>query len=1316
MELEARDLGADAPKITQEILGYLNFSSGAPGTAFLKGINELFGLIESCGDRTEPVWRTLAAVLAKALAELAGSSDAFRQVQQAEAVLSLVFEDALPAYLQHHRDMLFHQTDESLFRPFFIGRMCEAVLRQGGPWDEIDRIVSNALRWLNDYIGHRPVAVLRTGRKIQPYSHERVRPVPLYISGIGVAVGRYRELIEKALAILETTDSALLFQAWFDPAMLDELALDTRAYDFDHPVNKRPNYLFGQWDMNCLDDSGNCRRFVVQEVALDAMLQRVEDRGELSYDEAMFEAAAVLAGTMLMGSGVSGNRPDAHDSTTTLATLVQHIAAYRDAFYEHLLERMSGAHAGRLRAEAVNLRQPLGGARQHFNQQLARRRAEQLQHVHLAQLFSRMGYTESAARQVRVVPVVSARMQCDAHCRLSAAHVEIEQGRLQQAAAMIPGIEDLLHRAIECGALVDPWNILGFAAQYPLFPAVENSVHDHRVDELIDLVGEIFDLYVRVQTEAAAVGNNRLHASLAEGLDNLAKWWDKFASLEVSTVDGISGEETRESAEHVAAALRARYEAGTDAGDVSFWREHVEQFRSPKAYAVVIEALLERPDPIAAMALLVQWLGQADQIALVEENYTFHDLATRWMEELWQPERPADEQKEPLAVEAQQRWPLSRKFLDYLEANAEEYWEVPQFELANEEMDNGGRHEEEEDLENLFSAAYEDVTYRDSTDDGFDGEMFEGGEDMTDFELVMEAERIVARLGFLAMLARLWKLTAAASMSADADSDRDEVLAGWLSRATANRKKLLELLGAVHRYRIPPPRGTPETLIEYDRRRSIKEMLLEQIIETCVETADAGYVIRSAARGHLSMASLDEWEEPAEKVLRAVLHGDRAAVRGNWRELIDVLAGQPLLYVALVRGGHPQRVVSSRSLQCVLRRLLTYLPRLGLLRETSWLIETIQDMELDHPVGQGAITEFDQMFQIGCREIIRCLVISSEDWNAAGPGISPQPSERHLIDLLESTTEALLQFWLTHSRGVRLSVLETVHDDTRWRGLKRFIRRYGADLFIKEFMNLGNLRAILHEGVDVYLQSLEDEPDQGREFRLMAELGGPIPRDDATHWLGLILEAVVENYHEYIDYNSTTTQSDHGEMLYTLLDFLRLRAGYDRVAWNLQPVLLAHQVLVRCGRHEAASAWREAVAKRTASIADEHLKRFARLNRKYGMRLPSIADRLSERFVRPMAIERLRALVRPAIDQLRDGLPLEAFDQLEEEIVPFTEESIGAGFEVPPWLDALEQEVERIQFQDAKDEDPLDSYLDLPQVRLSEEEARRQVSAISGDE
>ena len=116
----------------------------------------------------------------------------------------------------------------------------------------------------------------------------------------------------------------------------------------------------------------------------------------------------------------------------------------------------------------------------------------------------------------------------------------------------------------------------------------------------------------------------------------------------------------------------------------------------------------------------------------------------------------------------QQRWALARKFLDYLEANAEEYWEVPRFELAGEE--SAGSEEEDEEVDDIYGAAYEGVTFRGSTEDDVEGEMLEGGDtggEPTDFELVEEAERIVGRLTFLATLAQLWKLAAVASFGSD---------------------------------------------------------------------------------------------------------------------------------------------------------------------------------------------------------------------------------------------------------------------------------------------------------------------------------------------------------------------------------------------------------------------------------------------------------------------------------------------------------------------------------------------------------------------
>ena len=50
----------------------------------------------------------------------------------------------------------------------------------------------------------------------------------------------------------------------------------------------------------------------------------------------------MLAGTVLMATGISGYGPGAHESSQTLAVLMPGIARYRDQFYQHLLARMSG--------------------------------------------------------------------------------------------------------------------------------------------------------------------------------------------------------------------------------------------------------------------------------------------------------------------------------------------------------------------------------------------------------------------------------------------------------------------------------------------------------------------------------------------------------------------------------------------------------------------------------------------------------------------------------------------------------------------------------------------------------------------------------------------------------------------------------------------------------------------------------------------------------------------------------------------------------------------------------------------------------------
>ncbi len=96
---------------------------------------------------------------------------------------------------------------------------------------------------------------------------------------------------------------------------------------------------------------------MIQQVTLDALLARAAEESA-PRDELITEAAAVLAGTMLMGSAISGYGPNAFASTTTLGSLMAPIAQFRDEFYEQFLETLSGPHLERLLEEQKIRRQP----------------------------------------------------------------------------------------------------------------------------------------------------------------------------------------------------------------------------------------------------------------------------------------------------------------------------------------------------------------------------------------------------------------------------------------------------------------------------------------------------------------------------------------------------------------------------------------------------------------------------------------------------------------------------------------------------------------------------------------------------------------------------------------------------------------------------------------------------------------------------------------------------------------------------------------------------------------------------------------------
>ncbi len=1271
------------------LLGWINFSDGRPNPKWQRELDDAFDALVQEG--VEQPWQALQSWLRNELDALEHSGNAaFRDSSQARTVIPLVFERVLPAYRQDHSDLLARLSERELFTPFFVARVFEAALSEGSPWDESERITRGALKRLNDFVGHRPIAVLESRPQTDLYPHERVRPVPLYIKGAGVAHGPYREMITQALDILEKADPDILHEACFDPKLLDELAFDPRPYDHGHPVNRRPNYLFGEWDPHQIDEQGRFRRFVVRKTTLDAILTRLpdEDPPDATRQERVYETGAVLAGTILMAAGTSGTGPTYFDSTVTLSKLVPRIARYRDAFYKQLIAGVGGEHGAKLQAESHKFRQPFGAARQHLNQELARQRAVELQESHLALLFAEMGYPEASRRRAASIAALSVRMLAEMRLRLASGQLAVEKNRLSQAAALLAESEELLLLGINCGAVADPWNALGFQGLFPLFNSREDSVRDPRLDDLIETVSRIFHLYSDLLVAAASSGDDDLGKKLTRSLERFAAWWDKHAAYEVSDLPRVHGGERAAAAAHVAKAIAGVRGSNASANDLAYWRQHREGFRAPSAFAQVVDALLRRGNQRAAMALLMTWLSEAGEIALEEGEASFHALARRWLHEVIEAPGPALE-KTPLVV----RW------FAHLEANADELWTVP-------DLNGGGENwSEKEDDEDVFEAAYEDMSYRDSADDGEEGAVA-GGESREHFSLEEEADRIESRLDFLATTAKLWQdAIPFLRPFVGANAELAEAAKGWLAAARSWQAPLLELLDHLHELKIPEPVGGFEDVMEFDRRRILREQLAEAVIETALETGRAVRLLGGLSSERPRRASHDpNWEPMALRLEAALGEGDADAVRKLLSRFVAEFRTQPLLFVPMSDGGHPRQILRSRQAQAMLRSLLEQLPRLGLIRETYHLIQIAKSMEQNAPPEGRKISEFQHLFPIALQSVLEALLDAAHSWP---PG--DLEGDEALVDLLRRITDSFLTLWLAHSQTLRLSVLETPPPGSDWEGLHEFVKKYGGDLFSPQFLSLANLRSVLHRGARNWIESLAAEPEPPK---LWIDIeSGELERSCAAELVEYVVQAMIEHHEEYRDYNSTTTQSDYGENLHLLLDFLKIKSNYDRYAWRMQPLVQAHAVLCRRGQDDAAKRWQANMASFTRTkVAEPLLVELTKLEEQHGLRLRTVRDRLEERFVRPLVIDRLCSLVEPAMRQAADP-PNEggAFGRLEDQLHLLTDRPIGIGLDAPEWLEKLEDEVEAVRKRMAQGDRPPKRGL-APGVVLNFDDLQRQLT------
>ncbi len=1335
--------GPIIPVADISLLGYLNFSRGEANAEFQRGVNELCRQLG-------PGWRPseLRDSLSASLEHAPTQNAAFTDVDQAKAVIALTLDHLLPAYQAFHRDLLFHLSDADFAHPYLIVRMFEAVLSQGPSWDQTDRIVGGALDHLNDYLGYRPLAVLENGQQMQPYPHERFRPAPLYIRDAGVAFGPYEELITRTLEFFDHTPASIQQSSYFDLAQLDEISLDLRAHDHMHPANKRTNYMFGEWDPHLIDSKGYFKRFVLRKVILDALLTWMTDTARrergIQRDELLHDASAVLCGTMLMASSISGSGPGMHDSLTTLTSLLPKVARQRDAFYERLLQEASGARAKRLKREARLTQQPFGHVRQRLNIELAKYGARQVQTRHLGQLYARMGYFDAARKQALTIPVPSARFECEIQCLITETHLRSERGELAEALECIRSIDDMLHRGIECGALIDPWNILGFQGQFPLFHTREDSLHDMRAELLIEMMERIFRAHSHALTESAARGNSELGRECSQRFGQMAEWWDRFATTIVEDLPDVSGAESVNSARHVAAALSEWQSAGAEAGDISFWRQHVDDFQSSKAYAVVVDALLERSDRVAALGLLMQWLSETEDIGLESGTYSLTVRLVRWMRLV------ADD---ALSSDGNALDTIVRLFA-LLEANAEHLWQPPNLgdtlgaefvdemdddsdtqDLLEDTYESSDWDDDDDEEDELFGAAYDDVVFKDSADDGFDSDTVdEGGNRGGDTAIEQLADQLEPRLRFLETLAQLWEMAAhpladrLRNVSEPVDEQTAALLShlqNWIGHVNRLQRGLQKMMTSIWEFDISPSSGDPDSNIEYDEQVQTQFLVVQTILTTNVGLQGAERSLRSCIPVGMDLPG-DHRKRSAEEtavldVYRGILTRKPTCVQQALPRLLKHLSRRPLLYVPLSNDGDPEPIRQVQSLQSLMRFLLAQLPGLGLLRETWQVLQTAFRMERSsRPMGQ-AVTEFDQLFRIALRSSVDCVIRSSASWKfstnrsqtsrrrsqraqhsqrlhrrsrSRANSRRRQRTHEHrnaaLVEIVSVIVQQYSGLWLKHSQTTRLSTVEGLADAGLWKDVKDFIRRYGADLFHARMLTLGNVRTILHSGVDLFLDYLEETADPLRPMKLIDDMDdGTIDRDQVVEYLELIYGTLVDRIDRFVEYNSTTTQSDYGEKFYCLLDFLRAEAAYERDAWNLTPFVVAHEQLAAHASPDVARLWESAFARRNQENAEQHVLRLQRLEKIHGMHLPALTDRIEERFVKPLAVNRMLALVEPAVEDARNNRePSAAFEALREEIQSYLESTSGSGIDVAPWLRNIEKEVELA--------DPFGSFAERP--------------------
>src|SRR5207302_5648153 len=138
-------------------------------------------------------------------------------------------------------------------------------------------------------------------------------------------------------------------------------------------------------------------------------------------------------------------------------------------------------------------------------------------------------------------------------------------------------------------------------------------------------------------------------------------------------------------------------------------------------------------------------------------------------------------------------------------------------------------------------------------------------------------------------------------------------VANWRNAARGQRQKLSLLLDTLHAVPVPEPVSAHEALIEYDRRRVLKEQLLYTAISACLDSSLAVGALEGALQSAESGRSESgapggkpvaeaNWGPLAIRLESALFRGDVGEARAALPAFLELFKAEPLLFQPLGEG------------------------------------------------------------------------------------------------------------------------------------------------------------------------------------------------------------------------------------------------------------------------------------------------------------------------------------------------------------------------------------------------------------------------------